>query len=179
MEIFFSENHYDFVTHKMAQIVCNNYSGYVSHIDNKQLTTLLTLCDAMDVVQPVLEAFENFMLLQQPIRKQNEIQALKHKITKVRKARPRTRSEGADVTEFVEKRRELLKLLENELQKVQDECFLRENLVHPRCRHGFGNVGVQVNWQHKIKKFVRESFGIHAKARTAFIVELVLRGKQN
>ena len=187
-----------YLLHKMAQIVCNNYSGYASYLDNKQLTTLMALCDAVDVVQPLEDALENFMLLQQPARKQYEIQARKEQINKVRKYRP---EEGAAGNRIVERERKMLDLLESDLQKVQDECFNGKPSVqagHRRImvrvedaghgRRGFVNARVQVNrgkpsvedhWQQKIKEFVRDNFGMGFKAKTAFIVELVMRGKQN
>ena len=61
----------------------------------------MALCDAEDVVQPVKEAFENFMVLQQPVKKQDYIQKLKEQITKARKSRP----EGANDDQFVLKKR--------------------------------------------------------------------------
>ena len=158
----------------------------------------MALCDAGDVVQPLEDALENFMLLQQPARKQYEIQALKERITKVRKYRP---EEGAAGNRIVERKRKMLDLLESDLQKVQDECFNGKPSVqagHRRImvrvedaghgRRGFVNARVQVNrgksdaedhWQQKIKQFVRDNFGMGIKAKTAFIVELVMRGKQN
>merc|ERR1712142_885165 len=175
--------------HKIAQIVCNNYWGYLAHINNKQLTTLLALCDAEDVVQPVEEAYENFMLIQQPLEKQDEVEKLKNQITKIRKFRP----EGANEGQFVLKKRQELNSLEDKLRKIQDECFYKTNikpifkpnplptgptrgLSHPTGQ----SVSPELcHWQQDIKKFVREEFGMHAKAKTAFIVELVMRAKLN
>ena len=82
------------------------------------------------------------------------------------------------------------------MQKVQDECYngkIQEDQRRIRREaEGFGarpnNDGFSGDelegakfdhWQQKIKQFIRENFGIDAKARTALVVELVMRAKQN
>ena len=135
----------------------------MSNIDNKQLTTLLALCDGYNVVNPVGEAFENIMLLQEPVTRQDEIHELKEKIAKARKTLP-VRAVGG---QSVLKKRKILNF-EDLLQKLQDEFLAKRSFSIPG-----------VPWQEMIKKFVRENFGMQTKAQTAFFVELAIRGRQN
>ena len=150
----------------MAQIVGNNFSAFAPRMTNNQLTTLLALCDSKNVVQPVQEAFEDIMLLQQPIAKQIEIEELQKEI-KVTKALLGSVCKGTvNYGPLVLQNRKLRKL-ETKLQNIQDECFRGKPSTTKERDH----------WQTRIRNFLQETFGMHTKARTAFILQLTLRNK--